>query len=406
MSVAEEHRTHLVCLMEAAGREELAPLSALAGTGHCRVTVAGAPPDVDGAAGLEPWPGGSPPSFGEEGQRGSIAALLRGARRRPGDTWSALREALETDRMGHLLTGALLADGLAGTEPDVIYARGGGNDALAAGQAASLMSVPLLLRLQACDVESPESLSRLRLLASSARRILVPSLATASRMEETGIADPSRIQLARPGVRISDLESRRTRSATGPVAVCVAPGLAPRSGVRVLLEAVRLLQAGVPGLSVRVIGKDQSGRRLGRYRQAVETGCLAGVVEMVGAPDHSEAMEMLSKADMLLLPSVRAADGDVDDVPVPLAEAFAMGVPVVASRISGIPELVSHGCTGLLARPNDPADLAATVRWALEHSQEMARMGAAAAGLAAEELDASRVAEGLVRIVEDVSGRL
>jgi glycosyltransferase involved in cell wall biosynthesis len=59
-------------------------------------------------------------------------------------------------------------------------------------------------------------------------------------------------------------------------------------------------------------------------------------------------------------------------------EAFACGVPVLASRLGAMAELVDHGHTGLLFHPGDPQDLAAKVRWAVEHPEAMALMGAQA----------------------------
>jgi len=65
-------------------------------------------------------------------------------------------------------------------------------------------------------------------------------------------------------------------------------------------------------------------------------------------------------------PSRVAADGDRDGIPNVLLEAMATGVPVVATRVSGIPELVQHRRNGLLVEPDDPAALADAVQQLLE----------------------------------------
>jgi glycosyltransferase involved in cell wall biosynthesis len=61
----------------------------------------------------------------------------------------------------------------------------------------------------------------------------------------------------------------------------------------------------------------------------------------------------LAEADTFVLPSVVARNGYMDGIPVALMEAMASGVPVIASRLSGIPELVSDRVTGLLVPPTD-----------------------------------------------------
>jgi glycosyltransferase involved in cell wall biosynthesis len=61
--------------------------------------------------------------------------------------------------------------------------------------------------------------------------------------------------------------------------------------------------------------------------------------------------------------------------PVAVAEAYATGTPVIASRIGSLGEIVEDGVTGLLAGPGDVADLANRMRWALDHPNEMRLMG-------------------------------
>jgi glycosyltransferase involved in cell wall biosynthesis len=66
----------------------------------------------------------------------------------------------------------------------------------------------------------------------------------------------------------------------------------------------------------------------------------------------------VAEAHVFALPSVVAEDGRADGIPVALMEAMAMQRPVIASRLSGIPELIEHGRSGLLVAPGDPTALA------------------------------------------------
>ena len=63
-------------------------------------------------------------------------------------------------------------------------------------------------------------------------------------------------------------------------------------------------------------------------------------------------------SDLLLAPSVTAADGDIEGMPVVVLEAMASALPVIGCEHSGIPEIVAHGSTGLIVPERDPAALA------------------------------------------------
>ena len=71
--------------------------------------------------------------------------------------------------------------------------------------------------------------------------------------------------------------------------------------------------------------------------------------------NRKESLELLQDADVLVAPSVPTSDGRREGIPVVLIEAMSSGVPIVASNISGIPELVLNEDTGLLVPPRDVA---------------------------------------------------
>jgi glycosyltransferase involved in cell wall biosynthesis len=90
------------------------------------------------------------------------------------------------------------------------------------------------------------------------------------------------------------------------------------------------------------------------------------------------AQRMMREALAVLVPSEW-----YENQPMVILEAFANGTPVIASAIGGIPELVAAGETGLLHPAGDVPALAGRLTWALEHRDEMARMGAAGRRFAA-----------------------
>ncbi len=135
-------------------------------------------------------------------------------------------------------------------------------------------------------------------------------------------------------------------------------------GVKTLLTAWRLLK----GVPLKVVG---DGPLMAEVRGCVEREGLT--VEVLGRRSHEEVFALMRSASFLLFPSEW-----YETFGMTIAEAFACGLPVVASQLGAMAEIVEDGRTGLLFEPGNPEDLAARVEWALAHPQEMRRMGRAA----------------------------
>jgi glycosyltransferase involved in cell wall biosynthesis len=93
----------------------------------------------------------------------------------------------------------------------------------------------------------------------------------------------------------------------------------------------------------------------------------------MGALGADEVFSRMQRAGFLLLPSIW-----YENFPRTIVEAYAAGLPVIASRLGSLPSLVEDGVTGLLFEPGNAADLAEKVRWALAHPQAMQAMSAQA----------------------------
>ena len=143
----------------------------------------------------------------------------------------------------------------------------------------------------------------------------------------------------------------------GPLrALCVA-ALREYKGHRVLLDAL----AGDPALErveVDLVGGGELRAELEAH--AARLG-LSDRVRFLGGQPEEEVRRLLGEADLFVLPSIRGSDGDMEGLPVALMEALACGLPTVSTDISGIPELVRDGETGVLARPADPVALRAAL---------------------------------------------
>jgi glycosyltransferase involved in cell wall biosynthesis len=139
--------------------------------------------------------------------------------------------------------------------------------------------------------------------------------------------------------------------------VCVA-SLFEKKGHLDLIDALGLLAERRPGVVLELVGDGPERDRI--VERARERG-VAERVSLLGALSAEDVRARLAEARAFALPSIRLPSGRMEGIPVALMEAMASGVPVVATRISGIPELVQHDVTGLLVEPHDPAGLAAAL---------------------------------------------
>jgi len=149
--------------------------------------------------------------------------------------------------------------------------------------------------------------------------------------------------------------------------------LVGKKGFHHLVDACSRLRRQGIALECTVAG---DGPERASLERMVSAEGLEGVVHMIGAVQPSRVPGLMSEADVFVLPCVRDKDGDQDGIPVVLMEAMAAGVPVISSSLSGIPELVRDGETGLLVPPGDPAALAESIRALQQNGELRARLSA------------------------------
>ena len=132
--------------------------------------------------------------------------------------------------------------------------------------------------------------------------------------------------------------------------------LVEKKGVDTLIDAMAILHRGSPGLELSVIGDGPA--RADLERRAKQAGIAA---HFHGWLDAKKVQAAMRKSLLLAVPSRTAGGGDSEGLPTVIMEAMALGVPVVATRHAGIPEIVSDRVTGLLVPEADAAALAQAI---------------------------------------------
>jgi glycosyltransferase involved in cell wall biosynthesis len=147
-------------------------------------------------------------------------------------------------------------------------------------------------------------------------------------------------------------------TANGPVVGFIGR-IEPRKGPLDLVRAAPAIHAQAPGATIVMVGDDP----YGTDRAYTETVTRApGVLHI---PWTDDALGLMRHLDVLVLPSYQEPFGTV------LAEAMAVGTPVVATRVDGLPEVVDDGVTGRLVEPGAPKQIADAVVDVLAHGEQM-----------------------------------
>jgi colanic acid/amylovoran biosynthesis glycosyltransferase len=185
------------------------------------------------------------------------------------------------------------------------------------------------------------------------------------------------------------------RAAAGRLRIACVGTLHEVKGQRHLIEAVAELAKRDVDVGVRFIGDGPDRDALTRL--AAELG-LTDRIEFLGLRTRAEVVALLAETDILVAPSVPTAAGKREGLPVVLIEAMAAGVPVVASHLSGIPELVDNEVTGLTVPPGDSGAIADAIARLASDPALGSRLASAGRQRVAADFDLDRNARRLIAL--------
>jgi colanic acid/amylovoran biosynthesis glycosyltransferase len=181
-------------------------------------------------------------------------------------------------------------------------------------------------------------------------------------------APKDKLRVLRMGVDLDQLQMRATtRQPIDPLQVLSVARLTEKKGLEYALAGVTQARSKI---AYTIIGTGPLDKPLRELAGSAEPGGI----NFAGEQAQHKVFEALQQADVFLLPSVTAADGDMEGVPVVLMEAMAKGVIVLATRHSGIPELIDDGVSGLLVAERDSAAIANALDRVAAGEIDVARM--------------------------------
>jgi len=347
------------------------------------------------------WLAGNLPAF--------LPGLLRTARRRPlgvaRAAWAALCQSLRARRPGAWPPKVYVKDFLRASEvADRLHTAGDVRHLHAhfchgtttVTWLASMMSgIPFSFTAHARDLYN-ESLNPAGLLERKLRAARFAVTCTeANRTHLMRIANGVPVHRVYHGLN-ADLAHllHETRAAAVPadrtVRALGVGRLVPKKGFDVLVDACAVLRRA--GLAVDATIAGQEGSHAAEVRRRIAFHGLSDAVHLAGPLAQTALLREYRRATVFCLPCRVAEDGDRDGIPNVLVEAMACGLPVVTTPVSGIPELVADGETGLIVPPDDPEALAAAVMRLHRDPALARRLGRAAEALVRERFDGEQLA--------------
>lgn len=221
-------------------------------------------------------------------------------------------------------------------------------------QRLGLLSGPVLPVFHGFDLSEKQVLTTnqhsYQQLFKNCPLLLTISQHWAEKLVELGCA-PDKIKINRMGINCDVFDMRDANTPLQvPLRLLTVARLTEKKGLIYAIEALAKLKAQGFTATLHIIG---TGPLQAELAAAIDTFQLQESVQLLGAKNQTEVRSALQQADVFLLPSVTAANGDKEGIPVSLMEAMASGILCLSTYHSGIPELIRHGENGLLVNERD-----------------------------------------------------
>ena len=251
--------------------------------------------------------------------------------------------------------------------------------------ASSLTGVPYTVTTHAKDIfhESVDP-TWLRRICVDADRVIAISRYNEEFLNRLLAGSGARISLRYNALELDRFPYRDPEPLTTPLRVCAVGRLVVKKGFADLIRATRILvDDGVP-VRVDIAGEGDEYQALSEQIRSLG---LTGHVRLLGPMTQQEVRTLLARSDVFAAPCVEAPDGNLDGLPTVVLESMACGTPVVATAVSGLPEVVRDGETGVLLPPGVPEELARALRDIASGATDTRRLAREARRLIEQQFD-------------------
>jgi colanic acid/amylovoran biosynthesis glycosyltransferase len=214
-------------------------------------------------------------------------------------------------------------------------------------------------------------------LVETARAIITETEYSEKFLRERFPECADRIHRVYNGLNLAEF-GRANFSSDPPMIVAIGRLIVKKGFANLIRACALLVERGRP-FRCEIFGEGPLENQL---RAQIEESGLKELVQLPGAKPQHELRERLATANVFVLPSVPEAEGGMDNLPTVIMEAMATGLPVISTRIGGIPEMVIDNETGFLLRPEDPPAVADAIEKVICDRSLGQRLGQAGRGRA------------------------
>lgn len=236
----------------------------------------------------------------------------------------------------------------------------------------SAARLPRIVSFHGADLSEKLTPSEMSGILANSDLFLCRSKALAEELVKRGV-DISRIRLNYTGVPVP--EDCHSSASNQSVRVLQACRFLPKKGLETTLRAVAKLRSAGSDIRLTLAG---DGREKDKLEELAADLGISRATVFAGFLGESDLSKTYLKHDIFVHPSRTTESGDREGIPNSLLEAMAHGLPVIATKHSGIPEAVTQDKTGLLIDQSDPDLLAESIKLLASSPSERSRIGSAA----------------------------
>jgi glycosyltransferase involved in cell wall biosynthesis len=297
----------------------------------------------------------------------------------------------------HLINLLILNEQSTGKKIDHLHAHFAHDPTLIAYVVHCITGIPFTFTAHARDLfQVPEKPLIDRI--AQARAVITCCQANLEYLEQIAPSQQSKFSLVYHGVNLEDFEQNpnvgTSSSPDSPLILSVGR-LVEKKGFQDLLQALLMVKMSGQRFRCAIYGDGPLGQPL---REWIEEHNMTGEIILKGDITQQELISVYQNASLFILTPVQTEDGDRDGIPNVLLEAMAVGLPVITTAVSGIPELVENNQNGLLYQPHDVDGISSGIIELLGNADKRWQLGSAASKKVREQFDVAEAAKRLTAL--------